>query len=187
MGSRRPYSLVLIGARKEEARTKYLAFLAGRADRPSRIGTRGNRPVSIALGIEPFGRTLPNGVFARASASVDALTAFAGNSSITSRVKIANGTTRTGYTAAPADSDFLKIADFSPARIIRRVYTTGTATAKKSEITGLTYGYRRSESLSAPIGRENATDTLADALTEASADIETANGLTQVFLKDEEL
>jgi hypothetical protein len=187
MGRRRPYSLVLIGARKEEARTKYLAFLAGRANRPSRIGTNGNRPASVALGIEPFGRDLPTGVLARASASVDALTAFSDSISVTGRVKLAPGTTRTGYTAAAADTDFLKIADFTPARVIRRTYESATATPRPSEITGLIYGYRKSKSLSAPIGKENATDTLADALTEAVADIETANGLVQVFLKDEEV
>lgn len=187
MGKRRPYSLVLIGARKDAARQKYLQFLAGAADRESKIGTRGRRPASVEMGIEPFGMTLPTGVLAKASASVDALTAFAGNASVTARVRILPGTTRTGYTAAAAGTEFLKIGGLSPARVIRRVYTQATATPKKSDITGLTYGYRRSTSLSAPIGRENGTDTLTDALVELKADIETNDGQTQVFLKDEEV
>jgi len=186
MGRARPYSLVLIGARKAEARTKYLAFLAGAADRPSRIGTGGARPASVEFGIEPFARSLPTAILAKVSGSVDAATAFSGAISITGRVKIPNGATRTGYTAATAGTDFIKIADFSSARIIRKVYTTGTATAKKSEITGLTYGYRRSTSLSMPIGRKDANDTLADALSAAKSGLVGANALTQVFLKDEE-
>lgn len=187
MGRRRPYSLVLIGARKEEARTKYLAFLAGRANRPSRIGTRGPRPQSIELGVQPFGIDLPTDVLAKASASIDALQAFSSAASVTTRVELSNGQTQAGYTAASATTNIIKIADFTPARIIRRQYSTSTATPKTSEITGLTYGYRASESLSVPVGKATATDVVSDAINEAKSEIETANGLVQVFLKDEEV
>ena len=173
-----PYSRVLQGARKPEARTKYLAFLEGISTRPDRIGTRGKRPPSIALAIEPFGLSLPATVLQLASASRTAVTAFQALPSVIARVKHVRATGTTAgitLTITGESVDVVKDARIAPARVIRKVYATETATAKTSETTGLRYGYRRSTSLSLPFGSAAAdTDTLADAFALISAEVKSA-------------
>ncbi len=197
MAKRRPYSLVLIGARKESARTKYLQFLAGAADRPSRIGSQGARPERVSLAVQPFAFSLPENILAQGSALLPAVVSLQGIAAVSERVKLGVKTgapatsTPTGVSLTRiADTDeLLGIKNFSPARIIRRVYQTKTATKKNSEITGLAYGYRKSTSVSVPFGKKNATDTITDAFKAVSDAIEGAdgNGLTQVFLKEEDV
>jgi hypothetical protein len=176
-----PYSRVLQGARKPEARTKYLAFLAGTATRPDRIGTRGKRPPTIKLAVSPFGLSLPATVDQGCSASKTAVLAFQGFTAVSSRVKLelATGTiagltlTNTG-----AATDVVRDARVTPARVIRKIYETDTATAKTSETTGLRYGYRKSASLSIPFGSSGAaspaSDTQADAFAAIAAQVMTA-------------
>jgi hypothetical protein len=158
-----PYSRVLQGARKPEARTKYLAFLAGTATRPDRIGTRGKRPPSIRLAVEPFGLSLPATVDQECSASKVAVVAFQTFSAVSLRVKqvIATGTIA-GVTLpiTGATSDVIKDARVTPARVIKKVYDTG-----------LRYGYRKSTSVSMPFGKGPATDTQSDAFAAISAQV----------------
>ncbi len=191
MAKRNPYSLVLIGARKASARTKYLEFLSGRADRPSRIGTKGPRSQRYPLALRPFAGIVPNTVLVATSASKEAVLALQGFISIQGRVvyRYSPLPAEIQLTFPGAGLDFLEIKGFSPARIIRKVYQTRTATVKKSETTGLTYGYKASSTLSIPIGRKNATDSLVDALSAAGGAIRGADGsgLTKVFLKEEEI
>jgi hypothetical protein len=169
-----PYSRVLQGARKPEARTKYLAFLAGTATRPDRIGTRGKRPPSIRLAVEPFGLSLPATVDQECSASKVAVVAFQTFSAVSLRVKqvIATGTIA-GVTLpiTGATSDVIKDARVTPARVIKKVYDSDTAVAKTSETTGLRYGYRKSTSVSMPFGKGPATDTQSDAFAAISAQV----------------
>lgn len=162
-----PYTRVLQGARKDEARTKYLAFLAGKATRPDRIGTKGKRPASIKLAVEPFGLSLPDTVDQQSSASKTAVVAFQGFTAVSTRVKqiIASGTIA-GITLpiTGTGTDVVKDARVTPARVIRKIYGSDTAVAKTSEITGLRYGYKASTSLSMPFGKSSApADTQADA------------------------
>jgi hypothetical protein len=175
MGRRtQPYSRVLQGARKPEARTKYLAFLAGTATRADKIGTRGKRPPSIKLAVVPFGLALPATVEQECSASKVAVVAFQTSDDIKSRVKqrIASGA-QAGVTLTITGTtiDTVKDVRVTPARVIRKIYDTDTAVAKTSETTGLRYGYKKSTSLSMPFGSKGATDKESDAFAAIAADL----------------
>jgi hypothetical protein len=185
-----PYSKVLIGARKEAARTKYLQFLAGTATRESKIGTKGNRPASIKLSVDPFGYALPSTVFAACSALKSAVTAFQAIAAVSSRVNQGTKVAQSGITLSilgPTD-DALKLGDVTPARFIRKVYESANATPKASETTGLKYGYRKSASLSMPFGADAANETQATAFAAISAAVLAAAptpDLTEVNLQPE--
>lgn len=169
-----PYSRVLQGSRKPEARTKYLAFLAGTADRPSRIGTKGKRPPSIKLAVDLFGFSLPENVEQLCSASKAAVVVFQTLTSVNTRTHEAAATDNSpdiSLTVTGAAVDVIKDARVTPARFIRKVYESATATAKASETTGLKYGYRKSSSLSMPFGKANATDSQSDAFAAISAQV----------------
>jgi hypothetical protein len=177
-----PYTRVLQGARKDEARTKYLAFLAGRATRPDRIGTRGKRPPSIRLAVEPFGLSLPGTVDQLCSASKTAVVAFQGLTSVSTRVKQVIATGVIAGISLPitgTSTDVVKDARVTVARFIRKVYASDTAVAKTSEITGLRYGYKSSTSLSMPFGKRGpsgdpptpSSDSQSDAFAAISAQV----------------
>jgi hypothetical protein len=153
-----PYSKVLQGARKDEARTKYLAFLAGKATRPDKIGTRGKRPPSIALAVNPFGLPLGAQNLQGCSASKVAVVAFQTVPEYKKRAKLnsTSGTVAGISLDISGSATVIKDVRVDVARVIRKIYATDTATAKTSEITGLRYGYKKSESISAPFGQKAA-------------------------------
>jgi PPE-repeat protein len=187
MARRQPYSLVLIGARKEEARKKYLAFLSGLADRPSKIGTGGARSPILDLSINPFGIELPANVNAVGTANIKSLAALQGFAEFTGRVKLASAApANSGVTipAAAATITSLKLGGgFSPARVIRKTYT-GSTVPKKSEITGLMYGKRNSESVSAAFGQEASSDTIAEAIQQLEGQLKSTIN-TRVYFRSE--
>jgi hypothetical protein len=187
MARRQPYSLVLIGARKEEARKKYLDFLAGRADRPTKIGTQGERSPIITLALEPFSIALPTAVQVAGSATTKALLALQGFTEYAARVKLADDApSGSGISIAAAAETVTTLpigGGFTPARVIRKVYS-GNATPKKSEITGLMYARRASETISAAFGQKAAADTMAVAMSELEDQLKTTVN-TRVYFRSE--
>lgn len=187
MARRQPYSLVLIGARKEEARKKYLDFLAGRSDRPSKIGTGGERSPIIELAIEPFSIGLPAGVQAVGTATTKALLALQGFTSFTERVKLSNDAPAGSGITVPEAAETVTVlpigGGFSPARVIRKVYS-GSTTPKRSEITGLMYGKRTSETVSSAFGQKSEAETITEAAQALEGQLKnTAN--TRIYFRSE--
>jgi hypothetical protein len=181
---------VLQGARKEAARTKYLAFLAGQSTRPSRIGLGDARPPTITLAVEPFGLDLPGTVVAACSALENAVLSLQGVAGVSVRVKQSTAVAQEGITLPLLGGDSVVRADFSAARIIRKIAAGDKAKPEISKITGLTYGYIATKSISLPIGRKSASgDSLSEALIDLSQPIKAASGSPKrckVYLQDEE-
>lgn len=148
---RRRFSQVLTGARGDVAKTKYLERLKGMGQGEN-IGTKGNRPDSTALYIQPFGQELPADMFIKQSALTPSWSAL--SSAVGSRTKA----------TVSATQKVLKLSGFKAARVVRRTKdTSGTATTSK--LTGLKYLKYNSTSTSAPFGRANATDSQGEAQT----------------------
>jgi hypothetical protein len=109
---------------------------------------------------------------------------------VAARVKQSTSTNQAGITLGlPAAAEVTVKAEFSAARIIRKVASSDRATPEVSKITGLTYGRIPTASLSIPIGQKAAGDTLQAALTEIRGPLiaaSTAPTRTKVYLQDEE-
>lgn len=143
--ARRRFSLVLMGARGEAAKTKYLERLRG-IGQGEKIGTKGNRPASKTLYVSPFGSDLPETILFRVSALVPSW----------AELKTAVGT-HTAEMIAATDHE-IKANGFHAARVVRRtIDTTGTSTPSK--LTGLKYLKYNSTSISAPFGSKTTTET----------------------------
>jgi hypothetical protein len=134
-------------------------------------------------------------VLAACSAGQNAVTAFQTLAPIIARVKQATTAAQTGITLGLLGSDSVVKADFSAARIIRKVAGADRATPETSKITGLTYGRIPTTSLSIPIGRtattadDATTDNLQGALLAIKAPMIAASpspNRTKVYLQDEE-
>lgn len=146
------FSQVLRGMRGANARTKYLNYLQGLADQGEGIGTKGNRPGSEKLYLDPFSLPLGTAVKVQSSALTPAWNLFKSLTEVSSRV------TDTLGTNTP-----IKLSTYRPARIIRRQISSTTGTAATSKLTGLKYLKYNTESSSIPFGRKGATDTMVDA------------------------
>jgi hypothetical protein len=147
----RRFMNVLRGYRGEAAKTKYLDRLRG-LGQGENVGTKGSRPASKALYVQPFGQDLGTTLYLKCSALDPSWTALKGYSEISSRTK---------ETIAGTDSG-IKIKGFKPARIVRRT-KDATGTVATSKLTGLKYMKYNQPSVSAPIGRKSATDTIGEA------------------------
>lgn len=148
----RRFSAVLRGYRGQTARDKYLQHLQGLATQGDGIGTKGNRPDSVRLYLDPFSLPLGTTIKIQSSALVPSWNLFKGLNEANTRVKEALG----------SDTP-LKLFTYKPARIIRRQQTSQTGTAKTSKLTGLKYLKYNTESASIPFGKKGATDTMATA------------------------
>ncbi len=147
--ARRRFSQVLTGARGEVAKTKYLDRLKGMGQGEN-IGTKGNRPNSKTLYIEPFNAEFPNDIYVRVSALEPAWNALSGSIG-----------SRTLPTIASSDVS-VKLTGFKAARVVRRTKdSSGTVTTSK--LTGLKYLKYNSTSLSAPFGKVSATEKQLEA------------------------
>lgn len=166
--ARRRFSQVLTGARGEVAKTKYLDRLRGMGQ-GERIGTKGNRPDSITLYINPFGLELPPDTFVQASALAPSWTALKGE--VASRAK----------ETISATQKVLKLSGFKAARVVRRTKdASGTVTTSK--LTGLKYLKYNSTSTSVPFGQTGETDSQGEARVAIKAAI--GNGYKVSFLDE---
>lgn len=169
---------VLRGARGAAARDKYLAYLTGVATRPNKIGTKGNRPPSVKLYIQPFSVDLGDAVFVEASALQTATSAMQGNAAVASHVKLAAAVTG-------ATNKKLKLSSFTSARLIRKTQSSAQGVAKKSDLTGLDYLRYASTSLSIPFGRKSATEVQSEAFAEMVTALGGQTALVRFSLKEE--
>ena len=169
---------VLRGARGVAARDKYLAYLTGISTRPNKIGTKGNRPPSIKLYIQPFSIDLGATTYVEVSALQTATSAMQGTAAVTSHVKLA--------AAVPvATNTRLKLSSFTSARLIRKTQSSAQGVAKKSDLTGLDYLRYASTSLSIPFGRKNTTEVQGDAFAEMVDGLGGQTALVRFSLKEE--
>ena len=158
--TRRRFSQILVGARGEAAKTKYLDRLRGMGQ-GEKIGTKGNRPDSKYLYVQPFGTELPATVFFRVSALTPSW------DSLKSAISTHTKETITGT------QQEIRASGFEAARAVRRTKdSSGTVTTSK--LTGLKYLKYNSTSISAPFGRKANTESEGEAQTE----IRTAVGTT---------
>lgn len=147
--------MVLRGMRGATARTRYLNYLQGLAEQGEGIGTKGNRPPSQVLYLDPFALPLGTAVKVRASALEPSWNLFRSSAEVTGRV------TPTLGTNTP-----VRLSTYRPARVIRRQITGTTGTAATSKLTGLRYLKYNSSSASIPFGKKGTTDTMVDAFNE---------------------
>ncbi|MBN8559950.1 MAG: hypothetical protein J0L70_05465 [Leptolyngbya sp. UWPOB_LEPTO1] len=149
------FSLVLRGMRGANARTKYLNYLQGLAEQGEGIGTKGNRPDSIKLYLDPFALPLGTSIVVQSSALVPSWNLFSSLSEVSTRV-----------TATLGSDTPIKLNTYRPARIVRRQQSSTTGVAATSKLTGLKYLKYNTESASIPFGKAGSTDTMVDAFNE---------------------
>lgn len=144
--------MVLRGMRGAAARTKYLNYLQGLAEQGEGIGTKGNRPESIRLYLDPFGLPLGTAVKVQASALEPSWNLFRNLSEANTRVSATLGTNTP-----------VRLGTYKPARVVRRQQSSTTGVAATSKLTGLRYLKYNTESGSIPFGKKGATDTMVTA------------------------
>lgn len=163
MAARR-FSNVLRGYRGAAAKQKLLDHYEG-VGQGAGVGGGTKRDASVKLYIEPFGADFPTGLYVTASAGNAAWTALKAVGAISARTLDVLGATAT---ALPRQT-------LKPARVVRRSKADRTGARQVSKLTGLAYLQYKNPSISAPFGRDNATDTYAEARTAI------ANGITTAF------
>lgn len=148
------FSNIIRGYRGEAAKTKYLDHLRG-VGQGENIGTRGNRPDTVALYLTPFGLPLGTELVVQASALQPSYNLFSSVSALTSRIKNAPGT----------DTP-IKLRSYSAPRVVRRQLSSATGTVKTSKLTGLKYLGYNTESASVPFGKKTGDTAVLAAYTE---------------------
>jgi hypothetical protein len=143
----RRFHNVLRGYRGEAAKTKFLDHLRG-IGQGENIGTKGSRPPSKKLYVQPFGQNLGATLYLQVSALVPSYDALSGYGEVTGRVKATLDAAETS----------VKIQGFTAARVVRR-QKDGSGTVSTSKLTGLKYLKYNAPSVSVPVGRKSATDT----------------------------
>lgn len=165
---------VLRGARGEAAKAKFLDHLRG-LGQGENIGTKGNRPPSIALYLTPFDLPLGANLLVKASALVPSHDMFKNGSEYSSRVKTVLGGTETS----------IKLRSYAAPRIVRRQLSSTTGTAKTSKLTGLKYLHYNTQSASVPFGKKTGDTSLIsvfeDIVTQAKG---SATNLTFTLLEE---
>jgi hypothetical protein len=155
----RRFMNVLRGYRGETAKNRYLDRLRG-LGQGENVGTKGGRPNSKTLYVQPFGQNLGTTLYLKCSALEPSWTGLKAYSQVS---------TRTKETISGTDSA-IKIKGFNPARIVRRT-KDATGTASTSKLTGLKYLKYNTTSISAPFGRHTATEKEVDAFEAIFAEI----------------
>ncbi len=148
--TRRFYN-VLRGYRGEAAKLKFLDHLKG-LSQGENIGTKGSRPASKKLYVQPFGQNLGETLLLQVSALTPSFTGLNAYSEIAARAKEAPAATQTS----------VKINGFTAARVVRRTKDS-TGTVQTSKLTGLKYLHYNQPSISMPIGRKSPTDNQGEA------------------------
>ncbi|PSB16051.1 hypothetical protein C7B65_22770 [Phormidesmis priestleyi ULC007] len=141
---RQRFSAVLRGYRGQAARDKFIQHLQGLGTQGDNIGTKGNRPPSIDLYIEPFALPLGTNTLVKVSALRPSWDLLKGGSEVSSRVK----------TVLSGSEVSIKLSRYSAARVVRRQTTGTTGTAKTSKLTGLKYLHYNTETASVPFGKK---------------------------------
>lgn len=176
MSRRPPNYLVLRGFYGDQYRDNYLNYLRGLSERGQNIGTQGNRPESRKLYVQPFGMSATVNIRAEVSALVPSYQLMSGLAGVSSRVG-----------EAPGANQPVKFGGFKAARIIRRQFASQQGVRAVSERTRLPYLKYNTESASVPIGRKDATDTIAQAFAEIEPQVKGASTNIKVYLQDEQI
>jgi hypothetical protein len=164
--SRRRFSQVLRGARGAAAKQRYLDKLEG-LGQGENIGTKGPRPASIKIYLEPFQINFPSALLMEFSALQPSWNALKGYAGVASRAKDVLSGTDLAIPNGKAKA----------ARIVRRTKdATGAVTTSK--LTGLKYLKYNTTSISAPIGQKNDTDSFAAAKSEITNQIGTGYSIS---------
>lgn len=153
--ARKRYQRILEAAQYYAAIDNYIKYITDASKRKTKVGSGQNRPVSKALYIIPFGKTLATGQMVKVSAAEPTWNAISGQSQISTRVD----------DTAPTDADnILKLGGFTPARCTV-VTGRGQGKVETSAVTGLKYLSYGGKSSSFPFGRADGDDTYSAATT----------------------
>lgn len=154
---------VLRGERGTAAKAKYLQRLTDLDPLQDGLGTKGNRPASKILYVDPFNVDLGNELLLQTSALSTSYTALSA----------AIGATRVKDTLA-ASIIGLKAKSIKAARVSASTGVSQSGTVKTSKLTGLKYLSSGGSAKSCPFGKSTATEDQ----TEAFKAIRTALGTT---------
>lgn len=140
---------ILRGVRGANARQRLLDYYAGTLTRESKLGTRGPRPASKTLYLDPFSLPLATDHVLRESCLLPTWTTLS-----------AIAPTQNHVTDAIGASTAVRVKSYKAPRITRiTLDTTGTVTT--ADVTGLQYMKYDNTSMSIPFGRNLIGDTVA--------------------------
>jgi hypothetical protein len=162
------FSRILQSAKYYSAIDNYIQYITTASRRGTRVGTGQARPASQKLYIDPFGVLLAAGQRVKVSAAVPTWNTVSGRSEVSSRVTA----------TAPAAALQIKLAGFTPARIMVTSGRSNNGTTKTSAVTGMRYLSYGGRSTSFPFGRKDETDEIETAKNAIIAQLQAANSFT---------
>lgn len=162
----RRYSRITSSARLRPALDKYLAYLAGTAERPSRVGTQGPRGNTKAVYVLPFGFDLPASTSIRSSVKPADYTLLS---------TFINGAGTGGEVVDTTSGDVEQRTGFTAARVVFFLNATRSITTPDSAVTGLKYLKYAGTRYSCPFGRKAVDSDMIDAFDAIKAAILNAN------------
>lgn len=165
----RRYSNIIQSGRLRAAADRYIAYLQGQLERPSRVGTQGPRKNTKVVYITPFGFDIPVEEIYQSTVAPDAYTYLQGLINANDG-EVSETTTKT---AAPARG-------FSAARIRILISANRSVEVKTSDITGLEYLKYNGTRHSCPFGRKTETDDQHDVFQAIKTAFFTANSTAEV-------
>lgn len=164
----RRYSRIVQSSRLRSAADRYIAYLQGQLDRPSRVGTQGPRTNTKVVYVTPFGFDIPTDAIYQSSVSPDSYTFLQA---------LING--NDGEVAENTTKTVEPVKGFSAARIRVLISQNRTTTVQTSDITGLQYLKYGGNRYSCPFGRKAETDDQHDVFRDIKTAFFTANATAE--------
>ena len=142
----RRYSRIQQASRLAAESAAYIEWLSGKGNRQPNIGTKGAKPATTIVYIEPFNEALATTQLVKQSANSSALSTY--EAALTGHVNL----------TLPAGDSALKLRGYRAPRV--NIVTPGGAeSTKTSHITGAKYVSKGNKSVSIPFGKSATTDT----------------------------
>lgn len=160
----RRYSRIVQSSRLRSAADRYIAYLQGQLDRPSRVGTQGPRKNTKLVYVTPFGFDIATDEIYQSTVDPDAYSYLQG---------LINA--NDGEVADTTTKDVAPVTGFSAARIRILVSATRSVEVKTSDVTGLQYLKYNGTRHSCPFGRKTDTDDMHDVFQAVKTAFFTAN------------
>jgi hypothetical protein len=152
MAKAQKYSRILESAKYYSAIDNYIKYITDASKRGQNVGNGKARQPSQRLFIDPFNIALAAGQVVPTSAAEPTWTKY----------NAAMGA-HTGATAPGDENLIVKVAEFTPARVVIATGRSNTGVAKTSKVTGLKYLDYGGTSTSVPFGRATAAETMTAA------------------------
>lgn len=140
------YSRIQQASRLAAESAAYIEWLTGKGNRQPNIGTKGAKPATKVVYIEPFNESLTTTQLVQQSGNADALTTY--TAALGGYVNL----------TLPTGDSALKLRGYRAARI-NVVTPGGSESTKTSHITGAKYVSKGNKSVSLPFGKSATTDT----------------------------